>query len=63
MKNIHLKADLCVKNHMCPIINICPVNAISQESKISAPIIDKDKCINCGKCVKYCPYGAFSLKS
>lgn len=39
-----------------PCQNICPVNAITIDKKQA--IIDKDKCIKCGKCKEVCPYGA-----
>jgi len=57
--NIKIIETRCPKNHVCPIINICPADAIYQENIYSAPIIDKEKCTDCGKCVKYCGYKAF----
>lgn len=39
--------------------NICPVNAIKMienQEGFLIPIIDKEKCINCGACDKKCPY-------
>ncbi len=57
-KEICLHEDLCPKNHHCPAVRVCPVNAISQISPYSAPIIDKDKCILCEKCVGICPTNA-----
>jgi len=47
----------CPQNHRCPIVNICPVGAISQ-SGYGLPVIDAETCLECGKCVKYCPMGA-----
>lgn len=47
----------CPQNHKCPCVRICPANAITQKG-YSAPVIDKDKCIKCGKCIKFCPMGA-----
>ncbi len=35
----------------------CPKDAISFDNNKHA-VIDHDKCIECGKCVKACPYGA-----
>ena len=38
--------------------NICPKNAIEMkedEKGFKYPVIDKDKCINCGLCEKICP--------
>lgn len=37
----------------------CPVNAISRVD--GAVVIDKEKCIKCGACVRACPYGAVWL--
>ena len=48
----------CPQNHRCPAIRVCPVNAISQEGN-GLPVIDNEKCIDCGKCVSFCPMGAF----
>ncbi len=47
----------CPQNHSCPAIRVCPVDAIKQ-SGYDAPVIDKEKCIECGKCVMFCPMGA-----
>ncbi len=44
---------LCPQNHRCPLIQICPVGAISQEG-FSLPKIDPGLCIECGKCMKHC---------
>ncbi len=63
MKNISLNKDLCPQNHHCPAVRICPVNAISQKSPFSAPEIDHDKCISCGKCIRMCPYKCFVEKA
>lgn len=45
--------NYCPQNHHCPLLTICPVGAISQEG-YGLPVIDADKCIDCGKCVKKC---------
>ncbi len=44
----------CPQNHRCPAVKVCPVDALSQ-NKYSAPRVDLDKCIKCGKCTKACP--------
>jgi Fe-S-cluster-containing hydrogenase component 2 len=49
----------CPQNHPCPALKVCPVGSLSQ-SGYSAPTVDADKCINCNKCVQFCPMGAFS---
>ncbi|MDE5618417.1 MAG: 4Fe-4S dicluster domain-containing protein [Clostridia bacterium] len=41
-------------NHMC--YHVCPKGAITVVH--NKPIIDRDKCIECGKCVQACPYNA-----
>lgn len=52
-------AERCPQNHRCPAIAVCPQKAISQKTMFSLPVIDDDKCIVCGKCIRYCPMGAF----
>ncbi|MBN2693453.1 4Fe-4S binding protein [bacterium] len=49
----------CPKNHRCPVIRVCPTNAIVQESPFHAPKIIEEKCINCGKCSRSC--GVFQV--
>ena len=51
----------CPQNHPCPSIRVCPVDALKQEG-FSAPKVDQGKCIKCGKCIKFCPMRALSLK-
>jgi len=50
----------CPQNHKCPSIRVCPVGALSQDG-YKAPVVDMDKCIKCGKCVRFCPMRALSL--
>lgn len=47
----------CPQNHRCPLMNICPVGAITQDG-IGLPVINQEKCIECGKCAKMCPMRA-----
>lgn len=51
----------CPQNHPCPSVNVCPVGALSQKG-FDAPAVDPDKCIKCGKCVKFCPMRALSFQ-
>ncbi len=51
---IVVREEYCPKNHRCPTIDICPVGAITQKSKNSAPEVDNGKCIECQKCVRAC---------
>jgi len=44
----------CPANHRCPIVNVCPMEAISQEGK-GLPVIDESKCAECMDCVDSCP--------
>ena len=48
----------CPANHRCPLVTICPVDAIVQKDFNSLPIIDNDKCIECEDCVTSCPMKA-----
>lgn len=50
----------CPHDHPCPLIRVCPVNAISQD-KQGYPVIDYDICIGCDKCAKYCPMHAMKI--
>lgn len=49
----------CPQNHKCPSIAVCPKGAISQQDITSLPVVDAEKCIVCGKCMRFCPKGAF----
>ncbi|NLG19609.1 MAG: 4Fe-4S binding protein [Fibrobacter sp.] len=51
---IIVRKELCPQSHRCPTMAICPVGAISQNG-FSAPVVDNEKCIKCGKCTKRCP--------
>jgi Fe-S-cluster-containing hydrogenase component 2 len=51
----------CPQNHKCPIINICPIGAITQTG-IGLPVIDETLCTECGKCAKYCPMKSVGKK-
>ncbi len=41
---------------------VCPVDAITM-SKENLPVVDKEKCIACGKCVLECPRNLFIILS
>jgi len=38
-----------------PCVKSCPVSALSVDSKTSAVIVDREKCISCSLCIKACP--------
>jgi ferredoxin len=49
------------QNHRCPVTGVCLVGAISQDG-YGLPVIDETQCIECGKCIKYCPMQAVQNK-
>lgn len=53
-------AGKCPQNHRCPLIDLCPVGAISQEG-FSLPRIDPEQCIECGVCAENCGRQAVHL--
>lgn len=57
---IKVDENRCPKNHYCPITNIC--SAITQKDINSAPVIDKEKCTKCGRCVNLCAFRAFIIE-
>ena len=56
---IIVNKEKCPQNHKCPSIAVCPKEAISQKDIYALPEIDREKCILCGKCIKFCPKNAF----
>ncbi len=58
--SLEVIAQRCPQNHRCPSISVCPVGALSQMS-VEAPAVDMEKCIECGKCVRFCPKNALVL--
>lgn len=62
-KNLSLmvRKSRCPQNHSCPSVRVCPVGALIQNG-YSAPTVDEDKCIKCGKCVRFCPMKALVME-
>ena len=60
-KTLVVSKARCPENHPCPSIRVCPTGALSQRG-FEAPAVDQDKCVKCGKCVKFCPMGALTLE-
>ncbi len=56
-----VKVQRCPQNHPCPSMRVCPTNALTQKG-FRAPEIDQEKCVACGKCVRYCPMSALVLE-
>jgi Fe-S-cluster-containing hydrogenase component 2 len=54
-----INKNKCPQNHKCPAMAVCPKAAITQKDNFSLPVIDENKCIVCGKCIRFCPMGAF----
>jgi Fe-S-cluster-containing hydrogenase component 2 len=38
-----------------PCVKSCPVQALSVDANTKAVIVDRAKCISCGKCINACP--------
>lgn len=57
---IRVDKDICPHNHVCPLIKLCPVDAITQDAE-GYPVIDYDLCIECGTCVENCPKQAMKV--
>lgn len=53
----------CPQNHRCPAIMVCPKKAITQNGPFSLPVIDQEACIECGKCIRFCPRRAIEKVS
>ena len=51
---ITIDKSKCPQNHRCPSIAVCPVGAISQNG-FELPIINQELCVECGKCINFCP--------
>lgn len=39
-------------------LNVCAVDAMYWDYKTDTPVVDTEKCINCGVCIRRCPVGA-----
>ena len=60
-KTLTVNISRCPQNHPCPSVRVCPVGALSQRG-FSAPDVDLEKCIKCGKCVRSCPMRALNFQ-
>ena len=58
---ITVNKNRCPQNHPCPAVRVCPAGAIKQTG-FDLPVIDQEKCIQCRKCIMYCPMGAIQGK-
>jgi len=46
---------LCVQCHDYPCVEACPTSALSVSKETEAVLVNKEKCIACGKCIDACP--------
>jgi len=46
---------LCAQCMDYPCVNACPVEALSTDPDTKAVIVDREKCISCGACIRACP--------
>jgi anaerobic carbon-monoxide dehydrogenase iron sulfur subunit len=45
----------CTQCEDYPCVKSCPTEALSVSKKTAAVLVDKEKCIACGKCIDACP--------
>ncbi len=57
---VEVDKALCPHNHVCPLVRLCPVGAITQGLD-GFPVVDNEACILCGKCVRKCPMKAMQF--
>jgi carbon-monoxide dehydrogenase iron sulfur subunit len=46
---------LCAQCDDYPCVESCPVDALSIDEDTTAVLVDREKCISCGACIKACP--------
>lgn len=52
---------VCKQCKNAPCIEVCPVDALYKDEETNATLVDHDKCISCGLCIKACPFAAISM--
>jgi NAD-dependent dihydropyrimidine dehydrogenase PreA subunit len=57
---VHINFKICDNSADCNCIRACPTGAFYWDDKNKTIAVDKDKCVNCGKCV-CCDVGAVRL--
>ncbi|MGD9978199.1 MAG: 4Fe-4S binding protein [Bacteroidales bacterium] len=63
MHAIIVEESRCPQNHPCPAVHYCPTGAIRQRSWNSAPEIDREDCMSCGRCINFCGFGVFQFSA
>ena len=59
-ENVYEVSDQCRGCVSRYCITVCPKGAISVDPKTLKAVIDRSKCIKCGKCKAACPYDAIA---
>lgn len=54
-------AGTCLQCASAWCMQVCPVDALSQDPTTAAVVVDKRLCIGCGMCVVACPFGYMQL--
>lgn len=54
---VKIEVSRCPQDHPCPALAVCKFEALSQTG-YAAPVVDEEKCTDCGKCARFCPRGA-----
>lgn len=64
MVKARIDTDLCKRDHRCLPEMHCPSAAISKNPDFEGlrMLIDEEKCIGCGKCVKVCKNNAITME-
>lgn len=66
MKKAYIDPNKCDRSVMCPARRSCPEKAITQERlgliKRGVAVVDSEKCVACGVCLKMCPHGAVAMR-
>ncbi|KUO76713.1 MAG: 4Fe-4S ferredoxin [Desulfosporosinus sp. BRH_c37] len=66
MNKAYIDPNKCDRSAMCPARRSCPEKSITQEKlgffKRGVPVVDSEKCVSCGECIKMCPHGAITMQ-
>ncbi len=60
-RRLAITPNRCPQNHPCPAVRKCPTGALYQKG-YNAPRVQAKKCTACGKCTRYCAYGALRME-
>lgn len=60
-ENLYHMPEVCNQCDNAYCQNVCPVGAIHLDEATGARVVDREKCIGCGMCVRYCPVEMVSL--